>query len=623
MFFRTTLFLQTVIFWCWQSVASRPNVLFIVVDDLRPMLGSYGESNMITPNIDNLAQHSIQFQNAFVQQALCGPSRVSFLTSRRPDTTRLYDFYSYWRDSAGNFTTLPQLFKNNGYHTVSVGKVFHPGKSSNFTDDFPYSWSVPAYHPSTLKYKDAKVCPGQDGCLHRNLVCPVTISDMPRGTLPDLQSTEFAIKALRDFSSKPRTLFFLAVGFYKPHIPLKYPKEYLELYPLDKVPKVPNPSRPTYLPPVAWNPWTDIRKRDDLQSLNVSFPYGPIPENFSQLIRQSYFAATSYIDAQVGRLLDALETEGFANNTIILLVGDHGWSLGEHQEWCKYSNFEVSTRVPMILFVPGLTTEVHNHHRKFPFVNVLSKKPLVYHRDPENLKGLKTVNFSLNEDRSFDETYESSEQTDVLKFVQNDSLLRLKYWRGKNNIIEERKAKQVSELVELVDIFPTLAELAGLPKLQTCPKNSSYIMLCTEGSSMVPLIQGASNWLIKNDFSIIKHVKSHYHDNNKLQVKGWKEAVFTQYPRPSDIPVKDSDQPRLHRIKIMGYSIRTRQYRYTEWVAFNQSSFTMDWSDIHARELYVLDTDQLEDNNVAGLQTYIDIVTSLSLQLHQGWRQQV
>ncbi|CAG2057986.1 unnamed protein product, partial [Timema podura] len=159
-------------------------------------------------------------------QALCAPSRNSLLTSRRPDTLHLYDFYSYWRDVAGNFTTLPQYFKQHGYHTMSVGKVFHPGVSSNWSDDQPYSWSQYPYHPSTQKYKESAVCSNSDGTLGKNIVCPVDVHFQPGKTLPDLQSLHAAMKFLKERQGSHQP-FLLAVGFHKPHVPLKYPRKYL------------------------------------------------------------------------------------------------------------------------------------------------------------------------------------------------------------------------------------------------------------------------------------------------------------------------------------------------------------------------------------------------------------
>lgn len=159
---------------------------------------------------------------------MCAPSRNSFLTSRRPDTLHLYDFYSYWRDSVGNFTTLPQYFKENGYYTQSIGKVFHPGISSNFSDDAKYSWNGRPYHPPTEAFKEAKVCVNSDGTLSKNLVCPVIVDEQPGGSLPDLQTVNAALDFLKYKNNITNGLpYFLAVGFHKPHIPLKYPIQYL------------------------------------------------------------------------------------------------------------------------------------------------------------------------------------------------------------------------------------------------------------------------------------------------------------------------------------------------------------------------------------------------------------
>ncbi|KTF87263.1 hypothetical protein cypCar_00044224 [Cyprinus carpio] len=249
--------------------------------------------------------------------------RVSFLTSRRPDTTKLYDFNSYWRVHAGNYTTLPQYFKSNGYTTLSVGKVFHPGIASNHSDDYPYSWSVPPYHPPSFKYEKRKVCKDKDGTLHSNLLCAVDVSEMPLGTLPDIENTAEAIRLLESMKDSHNP-FFLAVGFYKPHIPFRIPREYLKLYPIESMTLAPDPDVPKKLPDVAYNPWTDIRKREDVQALNLSFPYGPIPKDFQLQIRQHYFASVSYVDAQVGKVLQALDDFGLAKDTIVVFSSDHG-----------------------------------------------------------------------------------------------------------------------------------------------------------------------------------------------------------------------------------------------------------------------------------------------------------
>ncbi|XP_023718635.1 iduronate 2-sulfatase isoform X3 [Cryptotermes secundus] len=488
----TEIILNTLyIFLSFSGIEAKDNIVFIIVDDLRPALGCYGDTMAHTPNIDALAESSIYFNNAYVQQALCAPSRNSFLTSRRPDTLHLYDFYSYWREVAGNFTTLPQYFKENGYHTKAIGKIFHPGISSNWSDDQPYSWSEAPYHPPTQHYKEASVCPQADGTFGRNLVCPVEVRFQPGHSLPDLQSLDEATKFLQAQSSATLSPFFLAVGFHKPHVPLKYPVKYRELHPLESIHLPSAHWRPSALPTVAWNPWTDLREREDVAALNVSFPFGPMP----------------------------------------------GWSMAEHGEWSKYSNFEVSVRVPFILHVPGLT--------------------------------------------------------DSIRFQRKEYL-------------------SSSALVELVDIFPTLVELTGLPVVPPlCPVNSSLVQLCTEGISIGPVVEDA----------VFRKVQGTEARNRHLEQK-WKTGVFSQYPRPGLFPTlkPNSDKPRLKQIKVMGYSLRTSRHRYTEWVLFDRKNFKPDWKYVISRELYDHQVDPEENMNIADRSVMSETVRALSMQLRAGWR---
>ncbi|KAM9834385.1 iduronate 2-sulfatase [Syngnathus typhle] len=492
----------------------RRNVLFIIADDLRTSLGCYGDLTVKSPNIDQLASKSHVFLNAFAQQAVCAPSRTSMLTSRRPDTTRLYDFKSYWRVHAGNYTTLPQYFKSHGYVTMSVGKVFHPGISSNYTDDYPYSWSIPAYHPASFKFEKQKMCKGEDGRLHANLLCAVNVTEQPGGTLPDMESVEEAVRLLKTRATDGDP-FFLAVGFHKPHIPFRIPQEYLQLYPIKKMTLAPDTDVPKRLPPVAYNPWTDIRKRDDVQKLNISFPYGPIPKDFQLRIRQHYYAAVSYMDAQVGRLLSALDALGLAQSTIVVFTSDHGWSLGEHGEWAKYSNFGVATNVPLIIY---------------------DLEP------PESQSGLKEPTFPF---------------LDV--FSQPE-------WIFKND-------KVVENVAELVAVFPTVCHLAGLKMPDPCPEVDHQDRLCTDGRNLA------------DDFEREKKIDPD-------------SVAFSQYPRPADTPQENSDLPDLKDIKVMGYSVRTYNFRFTMWLGFDPKTYQINTSDVHGGELYVIADDPGEDNNI-------------------------
>ncbi|AWP12491.1 putative iduronate 2-sulfatase [Scophthalmus maximus] len=493
----------------------RRNVLFVIADDLRTSLGCYGDPLAKSPNLDQLASRSQVFLNAYAQQAVCAPSRTSLLTSRRPDTTRLYDFKSYWRVHSGNYTTLPQYFKSRGYFTMSVGKVFHPGIASNYSDDYPYSWSIPAYHPASFQFEKKKMCKGEDGNLHANLLCAVNVTEQPGGTLPDLESTDEAVRLLKSRAAAD-VPFFLAVGLHKPHIPFRIPQEYLSLYPIKEMTLAPDPSVPKSLPPVAYNPWTDVRKRDDVQKLNISFPYGPIPKDFQLQIRQHYYAAVSYVDAQVGRLLSTLDNLGLADKTMVVFTSDHGWSLGEHGEWAKYSNFDVATRVPLIFYIPDVGTRRGRlGESTFPFIDVLTKSEYSFKND-----------------------------------------------RVRQNV------------VELVDLFPTVSYMAGLRAPKPCPDVSYQEELCTEGDNLA------------------------YTFRHRERGEDEEAVSFSQYPRPADTPQENSDLPDLRDIKVMGYSLRTWDYRYTLWLGFNPQTFQVNVSDVHAGELYMLADDPGQDKNV-------------------------
>lgn len=254
------------------------------------------------------------------------------LTSRRPNTLRLYDFYSYWRDVVGNYTTLPQYFKQNGYYTYSIGKIFHTGRSSNYTDDYPMSWSRPTFHSVTEKYMNAPVCINHiDETPEKNLLCAMNLNDFPDHTLPDIESTQHAKVILNETYRRNQT-FFIALGYHKPHVPFMIPYEYLNQHDIKKFDKPNFHYKPYGLPNVAWNPFSDLRKRADVKQLNMSFPFGNFPQEFAMKIRQHYYASITFIDDLIGEILQLVNY----SNTIVVLTSDHGWSLGK----LKKSNFK-------------------------------------------------------------------------------------------------------------------------------------------------------------------------------------------------------------------------------------------------------------------------------------------
>ncbi|XP_063732888.1 iduronate 2-sulfatase isoform X3 [Eleginops maclovinus] len=378
----------------------------------------------------------------------------------------------------------------------------------------PQSHSSRYYDDGTqpLEYN---MCKGEDGKLHANLLCAVNVTQQPGETLPDMESTDEAVRLLKSRANDDNP-FFLAVGFHKPHIPFRIPQEYLSLYPIEKMTLVPDPDVPKLLPPVAYNPWTDVRRRDDVQKLNISFPYGPIPKDFQLGIRQHYYAAVSYMDAQVGRLLSALDELRLSDSTLVVFTSDHGWSLGEHGEWAKYSNFDVTTRVPLMFHVPGVTARRNwRGESTFPFIDAFNKSQHSFKND-----------------------------------------------------------KVIKNVVELVDVFPTISYMAGLRAPKPCPDVSFQEELCTEGDNLA---------------YTFRHPERRENE----------EAVsFSQYPRPADTPQENSDLPDLKDIKIMGYSLRTWDYRYTLWLGFNPNTFQVNVTDVHAGELYILASDPGQDDNV-------------------------
>ena len=335
-------------------MASQPNVLFLVADDMRPQLDCYyGDDfpvpvypRMITPNLDYLASRSLLLKRAYVQEALCSPSRTSLLTGRRPDTTRIWEIGPYFRKVGGNFTTLPQYFKQNGYTSVGMGKIFHPGSSSGGDD--PISWSRPYYQPPNLNYWSG----------FNTSWLAVSPDVLKKKPLPDDQTAHHAIKTLQELAPAAQNgqPFFLAAGFHKPHLPFIFPEEFLDFYPEESIKLPDNPYAPVGLPDLAWFDYAGLRHYYDIKHLNTSGKLNTtLPDEVVLKLRRAYYSALSYTDYLVGTVLAELEALGLRNNTIVSFWGDHGWQLGEHGEWCKQTNFELATHAPMMVSIPGKT----------------------------------------------------------------------------------------------------------------------------------------------------------------------------------------------------------------------------------------------------------------------------
>lgn len=461
----------------------RPNVLFIMVDDLRPALGCYGDEIAHSPNIDRLARRGVVFQRAYCQQAVCCPSRLSLLTGRRPDTIHVWDLKTHFRDAKPNIVTLPQSFKQLGFVTQSVGKILHgSGKPSKD----PPSWTeTPVYdyvRDPKLRYALPKNLSG-DGLKRASSEA----ANVPDDHYIDGKVCEEAIAALRKLKSQRSKSFFLAVGFRKPHLPFCAPRKYWDLYKRDGIPLPRVSEHPEDAPELATRSWKELEGYSDIPD------DGKLSTQKVRELRHGYYACVSYVDALVGRLLDELESLEMADDTVIVLVGDHGFHLGEQGLWAKANNYELSTRVPLIICAPSAGIS------------------------------------------------------------------------GSNN-----------ELVELVDIYPTIADL--------CHLSSDGL----EGISLRPLL---------------------FQPNGEHD---WKRAVFSQYPRANS----------AHRHKghgdIMGYTVRTKRFRYVEWQRWNDSG---DHREVVATELYDHRTDPQEAKNVADSAAHKDVVLELSDLLRAGWKE--
>jgi iduronate 2-sulfatase len=486
-------------------------VLFIAIDDLRPELGCYGFSQIKSPNIDALAEQGLQFNRAYCQFALCNPSRSSLLTGERPETIKVYDLKTFVRTSAPDVVTLPQLFKNNGYESRSIGKIFHV-TNGNHEDDVSWSthdWQSPKDDHPRAKEKEKKSAkkrepaPGEDFEPDANGVVkkkneqaasegrtksgkrsvsaepfepradmlPYESPDIADNGLLDGQIADKAVSVFQEIKDKP---FFLAVGFHKPHMPWIAPKKYWDMYSDADIHLAEFQELPAGAPAFASNEAGEFRSYKGVPK------EGPIPEEIQRAGIHSYFACISYTDAQIGKVIAELDRLGLRKNTVVILWGDHGYQLGEHGTWNKRTNWEVAARVPLVISVPG----------------------------------------------------------------------------------QQHTGEKTDALVELVDMYPTLAQLCKLEPPATL-----------QGKSFAPLLR-------------------------KPDLK-WKDAAFTTYHKP--LPDMGTG---------FGRAMRTDQYRLVEWSGPK--------SEKRVYELYDENNDPLEKVNIADRPENAELVKTLIEQLHAG-----
>ncbi len=485
----------------------RPNILFVIVDDLRPELGCYGNPYIKTPHFDSFAGKSMLFSNAYCQNASCAPSRASVMTGLRPASTRVWHLGDKFRQTIPDVVTMPQHFHKHGYHTVSIGKIFHnhmPDRVSFDEPDLkPAEYMTPDmidrdaesfYYDDALKAELAEV---RQQRLARNPNAyaggwaygrSTECSDAPDDAFYDGAQTNLALDTLKRLkhSDKP---FYLALGYFRPHLPFVAPKKYWDLYDPDALPPARNPYLPIDSPPMAINACYELRSCYDLE--HVKHPaVEKLDDETARRLKHGYCASVSYVDACFGKLMKGLEALGLDRNTIVIVWGDHGWKLGEHGSWCKQTNYAIDNRVPLLIYVPGMST----------------------------------------------------------------------------------RGRTCERLTELVDVYPTLCDLAGVeipPEL--------------EGTSFTPLLKDPE--------------------------REWKKAVFCHYVQ----------RPRstLDEKWYIGYSMTTERYHYIQW---------HDWDDETeqagkqvAVELYDHQVDPDENVNIAGQRDHAELVGQMAEQLRAGW----
>lgn len=513
----------------------QPNILFIAIDDLRAELGCYGSKIVKSPNIDALASQGVQFNRAYCQQAICGPSRASVMTGTRPETINVIDLFQDFRANRPDIVTLPQHFRDNGYETVYVGKVFHPG----FTDE-EMSWSRkpvrPPRNPDAPETKGGYASKANQAMYTENKIRleekygekvitdnwlakgpAYECEDVPDDTYEDGYNTESAIATLKDLKKNNKP-WFLGYGLLKPHLDWIAPKKYWDMYDEDKIEISTQVNAPKDGASMGLSESLEVRVGANIPKTD---PFSP---KLQRKLKHAYYACISYIDAQIGKMIGALKESGEYDNTIIVLWSDHGFNLGEMGYWGKATNYEIATKIPFIIIAPGVTDKV---------------------------KGAKS-----------------------------------------------------EALVELVDAYPTLCDLAGLKRPATL-----------EGHSLVPLLKNPDMPWQKAAFSLFP----------TPALREWAARPFTAPFRTSFFaPLIEKIEARIKAQMgdkwnrntfenfVMGYAMRTDRYRLVVWKDRRRPN-----EEPLFVELYDHKMDPDETVNIAGKNQAI--VDKLMMTFNGGW----
>jgi iduronate 2-sulfatase len=455
---------------CLATAQARPNVLLLCVDDLKPTIGCYGDTLAKTPNLDRLAARGMRFDLAYCNQAVCAPSRNNLMLGTRSTTLGIYDLGTNFRRAIPDAVTLPQYFMRHGWRAEGIGKIMHTGHGNR---DDAASWSVPFQLDKVVEYvRPENSANGQltreeafftNQRLGENRSLPRgaawEIADVPDNAYADGRIADEGIRRLHAASGRTNQPFFLALGFVKPHLPFTAPKKYWDLYDRQSFKLATRQTPPDGAPPYAGKTLLELNQYDPVPERP------PLTEDLQRTLIHGYYACVSFMDAQLGRVLDELDRLNLATNTLIVLWGDHGWHFGDHGAWTKHTNYEQANRIPLIIIAPGVA------------------KP----------------------------------------------------------------GTSTRQLAETVDIFPTLVELAGLPK-PSVPQP-------LDGVSLVPVLRDPS-----------ARVRDH---------------AYHTFPR------QRAGQ------NVIGRAIRTERYRLVEWKKPGESADTADL------ELYDYQTDPEETKNLA------------------------
>ena len=330
-----------------QEQTKKQNILFISIDDFRPKISSYGETKMITPNIDKLASEGLQFNNAYTNIAVCGASRASLMTGIRPSLNRFNDFSTRAQDDTPQAISLNQLFMDNGYETISYGKIYH------HSDDFQQHWSEKDKGQIQSDFQDPKSIErvnnaekGEYG--NKNLT--YEYPDVDDYAYNDGKITQNAIHKLKVLKEDDQP-FFMAVGYVSPHLPFIQPKKYWDMYDHDSIQLADNSYQPENSPFIA------IEAQHNSAELRKNYldipAQGKLDDDLARNLIHGYYASVSYMDALIGELIKELDDLGLRDNTTIILWSDHGYFLGEHGFWCKHSTFHEAVKIPFIMSSPG------------------------------------------------------------------------------------------------------------------------------------------------------------------------------------------------------------------------------------------------------------------------------